>query len=508
MVNEANNRIRDIVIVGGGTAGWIAAAAFARVLVPQGYNVTLIESDQIGTVGVGEATIPPIRDFHRMLGISEAEFIKQTQATFKLGIEFNDWSQPGERYFHPFGEYGRQLDSIAFHQYWLRARSVFDCGDISEYSLCSLAAYAGKFAPANSDPNSVLSSMGYAYHFDASRYAKFLRAYSEQRGVRRVEGKVINVLKSSDNGFIKGVELESSQKIEGDFFIDCTGFAALLIGKALQIDYQDWSDMLPADSAVAVQSENPSAAVKPYTQSFALSGGWRWRIPLQHRTGNGVVYSSRFMTDEKAVELLLDGLDGEPLTEPRKLRFTTGKRAQSWHKNCVAVGLSSGFLEPLESTSIHLIQTAVTRLLSLFPGREFAQPQIDEYNRQVNDELAYIRDFIILHYHLNNRDESLWQYCRVMPIPDSLSQRLELYGNRGHVVEANYDLFKTTSWVAVMQGQGLSPDHYDPMADSKPENQLVGVMKELRSAYRMACEAMPGHEDFIAEHCPAEEVCH
>ena len=494
-----NNQIRNIVIVGGGTAGWITAAAFGRVLSPKDYAVTLVESDQIGTVGVGEATIPPIRDFHRMLGINEAEFVAQTQATFKLGIEFIDWQRTGTRYFHPFGEYGRKLDAIAFHQYWLRAQALQDCGDLADYSLCTVAAYAGKFAPPDNDPGSVLSSMSHAYHFDAALYAAYLRRYAENLGVVRVEGKLVDVELDGGTGFIKRIKLESSASIDGDFFVDCTGFTGLLIGEALGIDYQDWSHYLPADSALALQTSGNGGPTLPYTQSTAHPAGWRWRIPLQHRVGNGIVFSSQFMSDDEASGLLLSSADGEALTEPRRIGFLPGKRRVSWEKNCVAIGLSSGFLEPLESTSIHLIQTAVTRLLQLFPGREFSPALAAEFNAQVTTELEFIRDFIILHYHLNERDEPMWEYCRHMPVPDSLQDKLRLFRDRGRVLESQHDLFKVASWVAVMRGQGLDPEFYDPLVNRRPTEQLLPLLDELRRAYRAARDAMPTHDEFLQQ---------
>jgi tryptophan halogenase len=500
-MSDNNNNIRDIVIVGGGTAGWIAAAAMSRVLDLRNFNITLVESDQIGTVGVGEATIPPIRGFHSMLGINEVDMLKKTNATFKLGIQFENWLRDGQQYFHPFGEFGRELDSVAFHQYWKRASTLQNCGDLEDYSLCTLAAKKHKFAPPSADHNSILSAMSYAYHFDATAYAKYLRAYSENLGVVRTEGKVVEVNIDPDSGSIQSVQLENGSLIKGDLFIDCTGFAGLLIGKALGVEYQDWTHYLPADSAIAVQSSHTSDTLVPYTRSIANPLGWRWQIPLQSRVGNGLVYSSAFSSDEHAKQELLNKLSGEPLTEPRVLRFTTGKRKEFWHKNCVAIGLSSGFLEPLESTSIHLIQTAVTRLLRLFPGAEFNPCDVAQYNKEVNAELEYVRDFIILHYRLNDRPEEIWKHCREMQIPDSLQHRIEMYKNRGRVMEEDHDLFKTASWVAVMQGQGLEPQHYDTLADLKPADRLLEMLNGMRDAFGSASDAMPDHADFIAQNC-------
>ncbi|MCX2802472.1 tryptophan 7-halogenase [Microbulbifer thermotolerans] len=497
-----NNNIRHIVIAGGGTAGWSAAAALARVLAGSGSTITLVESEAIGTVGVGEATIPTIHTFHRMLGIDETEFVRATQATFKLGIEFRGWGSADNRYFHPFGHYGREFDSIPFHQYWLYGSRFEDCGNLSEYSLCTLAAERGRFLPANSDPRSILSQLGYAYHFDAGLYAKFLRNYAERLGVRRQEGQVVDVTLRKEDGAIRELVMASGQRVEGDFFIDCTGFAGLLIGGALNVGYEDWSHLLPANSAVAVPSENVGPTA-PYTRSTAAAGGWQWRIPLQHRTGNGFVYSSRFLSDEQAVETLLQNLEGRALAEPRQLRFTTGRRKKFWHKNCVALGLAAGFMEPLESTAIHLVQTSISRLLLLFPGRELHPADIEEFNRQTAREYEYIRDFIILHYHANQRSEPLWQYCREMPVPETLTHRIALFRNRGRFFEREEDLFKTASWLAVLMGQGIQPQGYHPVMEGKTPQKVLGMLREMRELLRSGAEAMPTHDEFIAQNCRA-----
>jgi tryptophan halogenase len=497
-----DNSIKNVVIVGGGTAGWVTAAALARVMPPETCQVTLVESDAIGTVGVGEATIPPIQHYHQMLGLNEVEFIRCTQATFKLGIDFIGWGRQDSHYFHPFGQYGREFDSVSFHQYWLRAQTLADCGDLSDYSMCTLAARQGRFAPSNSDPGSLLSTMGYAYHFDASLYAACLREYAEVRGVNRVEGKVIDVRLDSNDGFIRSVTLASSQQVEGDFFIDCTGFAGLLIEKVMNVGFENWSHYLPADRAVAVPSANVGPA-RPYTQSIARSAGWQWRIPLQHRTGNGFVYCSDHISDDEATETLLSNLEGEALASPRTLSFTTGRRHHSWHKNCLAIGLSAGFLEPLESTSIHLIQTSVSRLLQLFPGKDFNPADIREFNQQTQREYEFVRDFIILHYHANQRPEPLWQYCRSMDIPQTLADRIELFKHRGRIFEREEDLFKKASWLAVLRGQGVHPEAYDPIANAKPEGRLVEMLQEMRRVFRGGVEAMPQHDEFIDQYCRA-----
>lgn len=494
-----NNSMKRVVIVGGGTAGWVSAAMMARVLSLKDCSVTLVESDDIGTIGVGEATIPTIIDFHRMLGIDEADFVRETQATFKLGIEFKGWGAAESRYFHPFGTYGREFDSVSFHQYWLRAKSLTNCGDLSDYSLCGLAAEQGKFLPSSNDPKSILSNMGYAYHFDAGLYAKFLRRYSEARGVTRIEGKVVEVGQRGD-GFIECIKLASGQSVEGDFFLDCTGFAGLLIDKTFKVGFDDWSDLLPANRAVAVPSENVGAT-KPYTLSMAHESGWQWRIPLQHRTGNGMVYSSEFMSDDEATAKLMANLEGPALAEPRCLKFKTGRRKKSWHKNCLAVGLAAGFMEPLESTAIHLVQTSVSRLLMLFPGLDFNPADINEFNAQTEREYEFIRDFIILHYHANQRTEPLWKYCREMPVPESLTHRMALFANRGRIFEREEDLFKKASWIAVLRGQGIEPAHYDPIADYRPEARLLGMLEEMRQVFRSGVDAMPSHDEYIAQLC-------
>lgn len=492
-----HNPIQKIVIVGGGTAGWVSASSLARVLPKGSYDITLVESDQIGIIGVGEATIPPIQDVHKMLGVDEADFVRSTEASFKLGIEFKNWSNKGSSYFHPFGQYGREFDSVSFHQYWLRARSLGFEGDLSEFSLGAQMAKAGKFVPSNNDPQSVLSSMGYAYHFDASLYAKFLRRIAEKMGVIRTEGKVVDVRLKPENGYIDSIVLESGQAISGDLFIDCTGFSSLLIGKTLGVEFEDWSHLLAANRAVAVPSENVGKT-KPYTQSIAHAAGWQWRIPLQHRTGNGFVFSDKYLSEDEATHTLLSNLEGEPLADPRVLRFKTGRRTQAWQKNCIAVGLSAGFIEPLESTAIHLVQTMIARLLQIFPRDGFQAADIDEFNQQFCREYDMVRDFIILHYHLNQRDEPLWRDARDMEVPDSLSHKMRLFAAHGRFFERQDDLFKKASWLAVMMGQGIMPRSYDPVADRKPEAGLAQWLTGIQMAYGGAVEAMPEHDEFIA----------
>lgn len=497
-----NDQIRRIVIVGGGTAGWMAASGMVAMLPSGQYDITLIESDQIGTVGVGEATIPPIRDFNQALGVDEREFMSKTGATFKLGIEFHNWKTKGQHYFHPFGKFGRDLDGVHFHQHWLSAKANRSCADLSEFSLCGVMANAGKYAPEKNDPNSVLSTIGSAYHFDAGLYAKFLREYAEARGVTRLEGIVSDVSLREPDGFIASVTMDSAQVVEGDLFIDCSGFRGLLIGQALGVGYEDWSHLLPCDSAIAVPSKNVGAT-RPYTMSIAHSAGWQWRIPLQHRTGNGHIFCSKYMSEDEATSILLDNVEGETLAEPRMIKFKTGRREKFWHKNCVAIGLSSGFMEPLESTSIHLIQEAVSQLLTLFPGEEFDQSEIDQFNNASVRDYDNIRDFLILHYHVNQRDEEFWKMCQNIEIPESLKQRIALFNNRGRLHIEEDHLFKPTSWAAVMFGQGLFPKAYDQVADRRAPEQVDKYLGDIRNSFAKATKQMPLHDDFIRKHCKA-----
>jgi tryptophan halogenase len=495
-------RLRKIVIVGGGTAGWMAAAAISKSLRGEYCPIELIESAEIGTVGVGEATIPPIILFNRVLGLDEDEFIRQTQATFKLGIEFHHWGSLGNVYFHPFGTYGADLDMLAFHHHWLRLRSSGDTSSLDEYSMPIMAAKAGKFIRPATDPRNVLSKMSYAFHFDAALYAAFLRRESEKRGVRRLEGRIVDVRQRED-GYIEAVRLDDGREIAGDFFVDCSGFRGLLIEQKLAAGYEDWSHWLPADRAWAVPCEKVGDPT-PYTRSTAHAGGWQWRIPLQHRTGNGMVYSSPHWSDQDAVDALMGNLDGKPLAEPRQLRFVTGRRKLGWVKNCVALGLASGFLEPLESTSIHLIQTAIIKFLTFFPERQSDEADVAEYNRLVKLEYERIRDFIILHYHATTRDDSsFWRYVRNMPIPDSLAHKIELFRSRARVLRYDDELFAETSWVAVMLGQGIQPRRYDPLADVPPLAELQKKLAGIRAVIQRGAQAIPTHAQFIEQQCKA-----
>lgn len=495
--------IRDVVIVGGGTAGWMSAALLSKVLGAHA-RVTLVESDEIGTVGVGEATVPPLQLFNSLLGIDENEFMRAVNGTFKLGIEFIDWGRLGHRYFHPFGKHGDHFDVAPFHQYWLKCYLAGRAGPIDDFSLCAVAAKSAKFERARSnDLRSIWSTYGYAFHFDASAYAAFLRRYAEKRGVTRVEGKIADAGLRAEDGFIDRIILADGREIAGDLFIDCSGFRGLLIGQALQTRYEDWSRWLPADRAVAVQCEGTTPLL-PYTRSTAREAGWQWRIPLQHRIGNGYVFVSEHLSEDAAAATLLSNLDGPVRGEPRVLRFKTGRRNQFWVKNVVAVGLASGFLEPLESTSIHLIQTAITKLVSWFPDKRFDPKIIAEFNRLHHLEMERVRDFIILHYKATERDDApLWRYCRDMPIPDSLEEKLDLFRRYGKLVQLHGDFFQDASWLAVMLGQFVTPERNDPIADLYELDALAGVMDKMRGIIAGAAAAMPTQADYIARTCAA-----
>lgn len=494
-------RIGHIVIVGGGTAGWMAAAGMARMLDTRQMSVTVVESDEIGTIGVGEATIPSLITFNNMLGLDEAEFLKQVRGTIKLGIEFNNWSRLGETYFHPFGIYGIDRPEVRFHEMWLRLRSQDStCGEFSEYSLNSVAARLNRYGRMQS--NNALG-LRHAYHFDAGLYAKLLRTYAEQRGVRRIEGRIEHV-RQRDDGFVQSLVLANGQEVSGDLFVDCSGFRGLLISQTLGTDFVDWTHWLPCDSAVAVPCEK-SGPLLPYTRSTAEDFGWRWRIPLQHRTGNGYVYASAHISDDAASARLLEGLDGKALDTPRVIRFQTGHRKKFWDKNVVALGLAGGFIEPLESTSIHLIQTGLWRLLVLLPNMDFSPVLAREYNSVLTQEYEQVRDFIVLHYKLTTRDDTaLWRACRDMEIPDSLRHRMELFKEGGRIFRSQQELFTENSWLAVMLGQGLMPDSYDPIADSLPFPDMQRALEQFRQAVRQAAYSMPSHADFINLFCKSD----
>ena len=493
--------IRRVVIAGGGTAGWMTAAALSNALKAH-CAITLIESDAIGTVGVGEATIPPIRIFNETLGIDENEFVKATQGSFKLGIEFVDWSKLGHRYFHPFGTHGRDFDYIPLHQYWLDAHARGVAPPLDDLAMAWAAAKRGKFDRPSQDPRSVLSTSGYAYHFDAGLYAKFLRRYAEARGVTRTEGKIADVALHGETGRVESVTLDSGAKIEGDLFIDCSGFRGLLIEGALQTGHQDWSQWLPCDRAVAVPCAK-GGEFTPYTRSTARAAGWQWRIPLQHRTGNGYVYCSQYISDDEAASTLLANLDGEQLAPLNPLRFVTGRRNLLWNKNVVAIGLSSGFLEPLESTSIHLIQSGIAKLLALFPDRDFDPLVSDEYNRLSINEFERIRDFIILHYKLTTRtDSELWRYCGAMEVPETVTWKIEHFRRYGRLAQRDSDLFGPASWLAVHVGQGNLPEATEPMLLHRADDRGEWLHK-LQATMARAAEGMPSHADYIKKNCAA-----
>ena len=518
-------RIRRIVIVGGGTAGWMAAALLARALGPL-VEIRLIESDAIGIVGVGEATIPQIRLVNQFLGLDEDAVLRATQGTFKLGIQFNDWRRIGDSYLHAFGDIGLPLGLLAFQHYWLRSRTRAASGSalpavagstgaadvqgrtsaagLWAYSLNATAAMANRFARIDQVGSSPINGTKHAYHLDATLYGKYLRRHSDARTVRRTEGRIVDVRLRAEDGFIESVVLESGETVAGDLFIDCSGFRGLLIEEALQAGYESWQHWLPCDRALAV----PSARVepmRPYTQASARPAGWQWRIPLQHRTGNGHVYCSAFMSDDEAASLLLANLEDEALAAPRPLRFTAGMRRRTWSRNCVALGLAAGFMEPLESTSIHLVQSGVSRLLALFPDRHCDPVLSAEYNRQTRFEYERIRDFLILHYRATERsDTPFWRHCAQIEMPDSLLRKIALFRCSGQIVRDGDELFTEGSWLQVMLGQGIEPARHHPLAEGITSAQLDEFLANIRTLIGRAVESMPDHARFVAEHCKAE----
>jgi len=493
--------IRRIVIVGGGTAGWMTAAALARVLgAMPGMSIELIESDAIGTVGVGEATIPPIVLFNQMLGIDEAEFVRATNATYKLGIEFVDWTRIGHRFVHPFGQYGVDLVGVDFHHHWLRARTLGDTSCLDEYSISASAGREGRFMRKRADlPNSPYARLAYAFQFDAGRYASYLRSRAERDGVGRTEGRVVTARRDPATGHIAAVVLEDGREMQAELFIDCSGFRALLIGEAMGAGFDDWRHLLPCDRAWAV----PCATVGdplPLTRSTARSAGWQWRIPLQHRTGNGHVYSSAHLSDDEAAAILLANLDGAALADPRPLRFTAGMRSKAWIGNVVAIGLAGGFLEPLESTSIHLIQSAISRLLSLFPDTGFSQPEINRYNDLTAREYHTIRDLLILHYRGTQRDDTaFWRDCRAIEAPASLTAKLAMFRANGRILRDHDELFAESSWLAVMTGKGVTPSGYHPAAALLPPEETLRRVALIRTVIAEAAAAMPSQRDFLRD---------
>jgi tryptophan halogenase len=500
-MKDNNRSLRSIVIVGGGSSGWMAAAAISNA-VSKSCAVTLIESDEIGIVGVGEATIPPIKIFNQLLGLNEAEFLRRTQGTFKLGIEFVDWAKKGHSYFHPFGPHGVQFDLSPLHQYWLRGRHAPGAPGLDEYSMAWAAASRGKFDHPSRDPRQVQSTFDYAYHFDASLYVKYLREVSEQRGVKRIEGQIVNVGQRAGDGFIDHVQLADGRRIEGDLFIDCSGFRALLLEETLKTGYEDWTHWLPCDRALAVPCASAGEPT-PYTRSTAREAGWQWRIPLQNRIGNGYVYCSQFLSEDEAAATLLANLDGKALADPRPLRFTTGRRKQFWNKNVVALGLASGFMEPLESTSLHLVQSGISRLLALFPDRDFDPLVTAEFNRIGINEFERIRDFIILHYKLTARDDApLWKYCSAMSIPETLQHKIDHFKRYGRLVSEGMELFGNASWLSVHIGQLNFPEKSDPLVDLRDVNGDA-ILAQLHKSMVESAKAMPSHGAFIQRYCAA-----
>ena len=499
-----DNRIRKIVIVGGGTAGWMAAAAFSQLLGKDFVETVLIESDQIATVGVGEATIPPIRYFNDKLGLDEADFVRQTQASFKLGVDFQDWHSIGHRYFHAFGDYGADIETIGAHHYWRKLQGLGETFPLDDLSMPTQAAYRNKFVPPNPDPRSVMHDYSYAFHFDASLYARYLRGYAVARGVTRIEGRIIDVQLRGTDGFIEAVVLDGGKRVEGDLFIDCSGFRGLLTEGALKTGYETWSHWLPADRAIAAGCGLGGDGLTPYTRATARAAGWHWRIPLQHRIGTGYVHCSQFVSEDEAVSDLLSRLDGPLIGQPQTIHFTPGRRLKAWNKNCVAVGLASGFIEPLESTSINFIQTAIARLLEFFPNKDFDPTLADEFNRLSRREMEHVRDFIILHYKLTERtDSGLWDYCRAMEIPDELAHRMEVFQRTGRLVTHEDDGFAPPSWLAIYRGLKVMPDRYDPLVDRMGVEEIRALLDSRRAAILRVAEAMPDQQAFIDKVCRA-----
>lgn len=489
-------KIHKVVVAGGGTAGWMAAAALSKLL-GKTLDITLIESDEIGTVGVGEATIPTLITLHELLQIKEQDFVSAVQGTFKLGISFENWRDVGEDYIHSFGYTGKDCWAAGFQHFWLKGHKMGISEEYGEYCTEWAAAKDNRFAVL---PNSALN---YAYHFDASLYAKFLRGIAEDNGAVRQEGKIKAVEQHPETGFITGVTLESGQLIEGDFFVDCTGFRGLLIEQTLHTGYDDWSHWLPADSAVAVQTESVAPPI-PYTRSIAHEAGWQWRIPLQHRVGNGMVFCSKFWSDDEATNKLLGNVEGPTVTDPRVIKFTTGSRRKHWNKNVVAMGLASGFMEPLESTSIHLAQRAIIRLMQMFPYDGVRQPDVEEFNNQMKFEIENIRDFIVLHYHVTNRrDTAFWRHCSSMPIPDSLQHRIELFKQAGRVFKVPTELFGENSWTQVMLGQGLMPEQYHPIVNMMSDDELKVFLSGIHGSVGNLVRQLPSHQRFIDHYCKA-----
>lgn len=497
--------IERIVIVGGGTAGWMAAAVLSRLPKDRRLEVVLVESEAIGTVGVGEATIPPFVEFNQLLEIDEQDMLAASQGSFKLGIQFVNWGKLGDSYIHPFGAYGYHIGGIAFHQIWRSLRESGDRRPIQVFNLETMAAFFGRFARTADYAREDLPPVNYAYHIDAGRYARFLRGYAEKRGVVRHEGKVTNVAQDGESGFITAVTLEDGTVLAGDLFLDCSGFRGLLIEQTLKSGYEDWTHYLPCDRAVALPClREDGSGPTPYTRATAHGAGWQWQVPLQHRNGNGHVYCSSFMKDDEALDILLGNIAGKPQAEPNWLRFVTGRRKKFWNKNVVALGLAAGFMEPLESTSIHLINTGINKLVALLSLDGITPLQENAFNRFTGKEYARIRDFLILHYNATARDDTpFWNHCRTMEVPDSLTEKVELFRMNGQIFREEDELFTETSWAAVMMGQGISMGGYNPMADAMKRPELAREIDEIEKSVRHVVERMPVHGDYLKSYCPA-----
>ena len=486
-----NIKIQKVVVAGGGTAGWMATASLAKLL-GKTLDVTLIESDEIPTIGVGEATIPTLLSLHELLGINEQEFMAEVNGTFKLGISFENWRDLNEDYIHSFGFTGKDCWAAGFQHFWLKGKRMGIAKDFGEYCGELVAAKQDKFAVVPKK-----NMLNYAYHIDAGLYAKYLRKLAEKHGAKRVEGKIVEVSQNNETGFIEKLTLASGKEVEGDLFIDCSGFRGLLIEQTLHTGYDDWSHWLPMNSAVAVQTKIVSDPV-PYTRSIAREAGWQWRIPLQSRMGNGLVFCNRYLSDDQAIQSLLDNIEGETINDPRVIKFQTGMRRKHWNKNCIAMGLSSGFIEPLESTSIHLIQRSVTRLMQMFPYDGIREPDINEFNKQMEFEILNIRDFIVLHYNVTNRqDTPFWRFCRSMNVPDSLKHRIELFKQTGRVFQVPTELFGENSWTQVMLGQGLMPEQYHPIVNMMSDDELNTFLNGIDQTVTNLVGQLPSHKDFI-----------
>lgn len=491
--------VKKVIIVGGGTAGWMAAASLSK-LIGKTIEVSLVESDEIGTVGVGEATIPSMITLHRLLKIDERDFMASVQGTFKLGISFENWKNVNENYIHSFGFTGKDCWAAGFQHFWLKGKQQGISSEFGDYCNELQAAKHNKFAVL---PN---NGLNYAFHMDAGLYAKYLRKIAEQHGCQRIEGKITDVITSADTGYIESLTLENGQTIEGDLFIDCSGFSGLLINKTLNTEYEDWTEFLPCDSAVAVQTKSVEEPI-PYTRSIARESGWQWRIPLQHRVGNGMVFCSKYLSDDQATQTLLDNVEGEVLTKPRVIKFTTGQRQQHWNKNCIAIGLAAGFLEPLESTSIHLIQRGIIRLLQLFPTQGINKSDVDEFNTQMKEEFLFVRDFIVLHYHVTERDDTpFWRQCKDMKIPETLQHRIDLFKESGRIFQKDNDVFAENSWSQVMLGQGLMPEEFHPIVNMMTDDELKTFLTSIKSSVNNLVDQLPSHQQFIDSYCKAPQI--